>query len=84
MPAGRQSVRAAPATLAVIQMHHWVEVLIDGKSRGFSPGRWPVSARSHEITLLNPEAHLERHFEVWFAAGQTVTLSEETTSLGLR
>jgi hypothetical protein len=59
-------------------------VLVDGKSRGFSPGRWPVSAHSHEITLLNPEAHLERHFQVRFAAGKTVTLSEETTSLGSR
>jgi hypothetical protein len=56
-----------------------VEVLVDGKSRGFSPGRWLVSARSHEITLRNPEAGLERHFRLKFAAGKTVTLSEETS-----
>jgi hypothetical protein len=54
-----------------------VEVLVDGKSRGFSPGHWPVSARSHEITLLNRDVNLERHVQVKFSSGKTVTLSDE-------
>ncbi len=81
-PVDRKAARTASATLAVIRVHRWVEVLVDGKSRGFSPGRWSVSPRSHEITLSNPEARVERHLQVKFAAGKTVTLSEETTSLG--
>jgi hypothetical protein len=67
--------------LAVIELHPWAEVLVDGRSRGFSPGRWPVSPRTHAVTLVNRDAHLERHFELRFAPGKTVTLSGNLETL---
>jgi serine/threonine-protein kinase len=54
-----------PGTLAVIAVRPWVQVFVDGTSRGYSPApAIPITAGRHKITLSNDEAHLSRTFSV--------------------
>jgi serine/threonine protein kinase len=54
-----------PGTLAVIAVRPWVQVFVDGVSRGYSPApAIPISAGRHQITLSNEDVGLSRTFSV--------------------
>jgi eukaryotic-like serine/threonine-protein kinase len=70
-----------PGTLAVIAVRPWVQVFVDGVSRGYSPApAIPTSAGRHQIILSNEEVGLSRTFSVVVPeAGRVVFRGEART-----
>jgi serine/threonine protein kinase len=88
-PAHASHTRAAapphplkPGTLAVIAVHPWAQVFVDGTSRGYSPApAIPIPAGRHKIILSNDEAHLSRTFSVNVPEGGRVVFRGELETL---
>ena len=77
--------KAAPmGTLAVLQIHPWAEVFVDGKSQGFSAGRWAVAAGHHRVVLRNHDAFVDRSFEVDITAETTLLFTGDLKTLQSR
>ena len=77
----RKAVRAASATRWLSRSTAGSRSWSTGSHRGSAPSRWPVPARQpRDHAARIPTPSLERHFQVKFAAGKIVTLSDETTS----
>ncbi len=81
-PTRRAAPGRKPGTLAVVGLHPWAEVFVDGVSRGWSPSpAIALSAGKHRVTLVNAEEHLRRSFAVDVPAAGRVVLQGELKTL---
>ncbi len=78
----RKRPTAAFGQIVATAVQPWAEVIVDGRARHwFTAGRWKVPAGHHQLVLSNPQAGIERRFELDLAPGETILFTGELKSL---